>query len=193
MTQIAEAKSEARIRAEAVRVAAHAAAPGAGRIAAGHALGYIAKLHGARRVSVFLSFRTEIDTAPLMAGLHGLGYEVGLPVVEAEAMPLKCRLWAPGAELARGRFGVAIPKADVPEMIPEVLIVPLLAFTDSAHRLGYGGGFYDRTLAALRATDAPVTAVGFGYAAQRVAEMPLEPTDLALEAVVTEAGVMRPA
>ena len=77
-------------------------------------------------------------------------------------------------------------------MVPEVLFVPLLAFTASGHRLGYGGGFYDRTLAALRGAGAPVTAIGFAYGAQRVAELPLEATDLALDAVVTEAGVMHP-
>ncbi len=192
MTSISDAKRQARSRAEAARAAAHAGSAGAGRIAAGHALGFLGKLRGVERVSVFLSFRTEIDTAPLLAGLHGLGYEIGLPVVQAAATPLLFRRWAPGALLERGNFGVSVPAPDAPEIIPEVLFVPLLAFTATGHRLGYGGGFYDRTLAALRATGAPVTAVGFGYAAQQVTEMPLEPTDLALDAVVTEAGVMRP-
>ncbi len=192
MNVISEAKRAARSRAEAVRDGAHASMPGAGRIAAGHALGVLAKLHGVRRVSAFLSFRSEIATGPLIAGLHGLGYEIGLPVVQGRARPLVFRRWAPGAPLMRGNFGVEVPPADAPEMVPEVLFVPLLAFTASGHRLGYGGGFYDRTLAALREAGAPVTAIGFAYGAQRVAELPLEATDLALDAVVTEAGVMHP-
>jgi 5-formyltetrahydrofolate cyclo-ligase len=129
-------------------------------------------------------------THPLMAALHGMGFGLAVPVIEAKGRPLRFRTWAPGATVIPGPFGVDVP-AEGAWVEPDLLVVPLLAFDAAGHRLGYGAGFYDRTLAALRAERA-VTARGFAYAAQQVAEVPREPTDARLDAVVTEAGVLRP-
>ncbi len=102
-------------------------------------------------------------------------------------MPLKFREWTPGCALVEGEFGALIP-AEGAWLDPVVLIVPLLAFDARGYRLGYGGGFYDRTLEALRARR-PTLAVGFAFAAQEVAEVPIDATDQRLDAVVTETGL----
>lgn len=146
--------------------------------------------HRGRPTSGYWPIGTEIDPRPALETLAEHG-PVGLPVVEGRDRPLAFRHWRPGDPLVPGGFGTSVPAADEP-MTPEVLIVPLLAFDGRGHRLGYGGGFYDRTLAALRARG-PVLAVGFAFAAQRVEALPVEPTDAALDLVVTEAGTLRPA
>lgn len=192
MISIADEKRAARAAAQAVR---DAAAPGAdaGRRAAQFALEELAALSGVSRVAAYLSFRSEIDTGPLLDGLEARGFEIGLPVVQERARPLVFRRWRPGDVLERGVFGVEVPPESAPELIPQVLFVPLLAFTAAGYRLGYGGGFYDRTLAVLRSSGSPgCRAFGFALAVQRMEALPLEPTDLALDAVVTEQGVLRP-
>jgi 5-formyltetrahydrofolate cyclo-ligase len=115
---------------------------------------------------------------------------VGVPVVEAPGRPLRFRVWRPGCALTTGPFGVLVP-AEGEEIVPEVLIVPLAAFDRRGFRLGYGGGFYDRTLARLK-TRATVHAAGFAYAAQEEPSLPNEATDVPLDAVVTERGVLLP-
>jgi 5-formyltetrahydrofolate cyclo-ligase len=146
---------------------------------------YLADLSG-KVLSGYMPMRTEIDPLPAMAAHRGV---VGVPVIPGPAMPLRFREWSPGCALEAGAFGAMIP-AEGAWVEPEVLIVPLLAFDARGYRLGYGGGFYDRTLEALRARR-PTLAVGFAFAAQEVAEVPTEPTDQRLDAIVTEEG-MRP-
>lgn len=138
----------------------------------------------------YAQMRTEIDPTPAMeeAAAHGL---VCLPVIEAAGRPLKFRAWAPGCEMVVGAFGAQIP-ATGPWVTPEILIVPLVAFSRSGGRLGYGGGFYDRTLEALRARRATM-AIGFAYGAQELPDLPLEPTDQPLDLIVTEHNVIEPA
>jgi 5-formyltetrahydrofolate cyclo-ligase len=138
-------------------------------------------------VSGFMPIRTEIDPRPAMAEAcaHGL---VGVPVIEAKARPLKFARWTPETAMIPGLFGAKVPA--VPEfMEPEILIVPLLSFDRRGGRLGYGGGFYDRTLQMLRARRATL-AIGFAFAGQEVAQTPLEETDQPLDMIVTEAGVI---
>ena len=137
----------------------------------------------------YAQMRSEIDPTPAMeeAAAHG---PVGLPVIMAKDAPLRFRLWEPGCAMAAGPFGAQVP-ATGGWMIPQILIVPLLAFTRSGGRLGYGGGFYDRTLQALRA-QGPVMAVGFAYAAQEDPALPLEPTDQPLDLIVTAQGIITP-
>ncbi len=135
-------------------------------------------------LSGYLPMRTEIDPLPAMAAHGGV---VGVPVIPGAARPLKFREWTPGSAMTDGGFGTQIP-AEGAWIEPEVLIVPLLAFDARGYRLGYGGGFYDRTLAALRARR-PTLAIGFAFAAQEVDEVPIEPTDQRLDAIVTEAGL----
>ena len=128
---------------------------------------------------------------PLMLALAGLGFGVALPVIVGRGQPLVFRRWTPGEALEAGPFGTSVPR-DGAEVEPDVLVIPMLAFDARCHRLGYGGGFYDRTIAALRARR-PVHAFGLAYAGQELPQLPTEATDMQLDAVVTEAGVVRPA
>lgn len=140
-----------------------------------------------RALSGFIPIRTEINPLPVMAEMAAHG-PVGVPVIEAKGAPLGFRTWRPGCTMEPGPYGAAVPVAGAP-LVPEVLIVPLVAFDRSGGRLGYGGGFYDRTLELLRARG-PLFAVGFAYAAQEAEHLPLEPTDQPLDAIVTDAEVL---
>ncbi|WP_420403392.1 5-formyltetrahydrofolate cyclo-ligase [Nisaea sp.] len=139
-------------------------------------------------VAAYWPFRSEIDPRPLMLALHARGHRIVLPVAVRTAAPLDFRLWGPGAPLVKAGLGGLVPDIGAPELEPDTLLVPMLAFDDAGYRLGYGGGFYDRTLEKLRAAG-PVRAIGLAYEAQRVAAIPRETTDQQLDAVVTEAGV----
>ena len=141
-------------------------------------------------VSFYWPIRSEIDPRPVMADI-ARSRDVCLPVTHGRDAPLTFRRWSEGTELETDGFGVSVPAMD-DRMRPRVLVVPLLAFDDRCHRLGYGAGHYDRTLEGLRA-NGPVTAIGFAYSAQRAdAPLPIEPTDQPLDAIVTEAGIVRP-
>jgi 5-formyltetrahydrofolate cyclo-ligase len=128
--------------------------------------------------------RTEIDPAAAMAVHQG---PVAVPVIMGPARPLKFREWSPGCRMMLGAFGAEIPE-EGGWVEPEVLIVPLLAFDARGYRLGYGGGFYDRTLEELRAKRQTL-AVGFAFSVQEVAEVPIDTTDQRLDAIVTEKGL----
>jgi 5-formyltetrahydrofolate cyclo-ligase len=182
---LSEAKSAARTAAFARRKPAFDAAP---PNAAAHLMAVLDR-HPGTPVSGFLPIRTEIDPTPAMARAATLG-PVGVPVIDGPGLPLRFALWTPDTPLVPGPFGAMIP-ADPQWMTPAILIVPLLAFTRSGGRLGYGGGFYDRTLQGLRAK-APTLAIGFAFAAQQADTLPLEPTDQPLDLIVTETGVLTP-
>jgi 5-formyltetrahydrofolate cyclo-ligase len=184
---IFETKRAAREAAMAARVAAHAAHPGAPRIAAGYALAAIGHLRDVVAVSGYLPIRSELDPGPAMLALHGLGFGVCVPVIVGPGQPLLFRSWRPGVATERGPFGVEVPVGGE-TVEPDVLLVPMLAFDPRGHRLGYGGGFYDRTIEAARARG-PVTALGFAYAAQEVPEVPNSERDMRLDGVVTEEGL----
>ncbi len=177
---MSDIKALAREAAFAVRKAAYAAGQGQ---AAEILADYLAAQAG-RVLSGYMPMRTEIDPLPAMAAHQG---PLGVPVIIGKAQPLRFREWTPGAAMIEGAFRALIP-AEGAWVEPEVLIVPLLAFDAAGYRLGYGGGFYDRTLEGLRARG-PVLAVGFAFAAQEVAEVPVNATDQRLDAVVTEMGV----
>jgi 5-formyltetrahydrofolate cyclo-ligase len=115
---------------------------------------------------------------------------VGVPVITGKGLPLQFRLWEPDCAMIAGPFGAQVP-ATGDWMTPQILIVPLVAFSRTGGRLGYGGGFYDRTLESLRARG-PVLAIGFAYAAQEDPDLPLEPTDQPLDLIVTEQGIIAP-
>lgn len=181
----AAAKSKARKAAAARRDAA--ATPDGQAALAAHLTIALTPYKG-RPLSGYLPIRSEADPVPAMAALSRHG-PVGVPEVVGRGQPLRFRLWTPDAPLEEGPFGVMLP-TDGAGMVPEVLIVPMLAFDASGFRLGYGGGFYDRTLAALRAAG-PVTAIGLAFAAQEVGALPLEATDQPLDAIVTERGFRR--
>jgi len=151
-------------------------------------LSWIAGKKDVRCISAYAAIRTEIDPRPLMIDLSNQGFTLCLPVVVGRAQPLVFRRWDPETELIKGAFGAPIPPETASELIPDAVIAPLLAFDRRGHRLGYGGGFYDRTLAKLRAA-APVPAIGLAYSVQEVDEVPTDATDIALDAIATEAGL----
>ena len=142
-------------------------------------------LPSATVVSAFWPFRSELDLRPLLYRLHEAGQVIALPVVVAKRAPLLFRLWTPDTSLEVGGFGVSIPPESAPVVEPDWLLVPLLAFDDKGYRLGYGGGFYDRTLAALRARKS-IFSIGVGYDDQQVGQVPRGPDDGRLDAIVTE-------
>lgn len=111
-----------------------------------------------------------------------------MPHVLGKEQPLGFLHWTPQVELIEGAFGVMIPARQRP-VVPRVLIVPMLAFDGRGYRLGYGGGFYDRTLEKLRATG-DITAIGLAYSAQMFEALPVEDTDQPLDMIVTEDGVL---
>lgn len=137
-------------------------------------------------ISAYLPIGSEISPLPAMERLAQLGRSICVPVMQGRGKPLRFRAWHPEVPLARGPFGVMEP-ASGPWQTPALLLVPLLAFDGRGHRLGYGGGFYDRTLAALRERQ-PVLAIGLAWAGQEVEEVPTEPTDAPLDGIFTEEG-----
>jgi len=141
-------------------------------------------------ISAYWPMGSEIDPRPLIARLHEDGYPIALPVVTGAGNPLIFRAWRPGDRLEPDVFDTRVPLEYQPELTPRVLIVPLLAFDRAGYRLGYGGGFYDRTLTQLRASG-PVLAVGIAHAAQEVAEVPRDGTDQPVDWIVTEAETIR--
>jgi 5-formyltetrahydrofolate cyclo-ligase len=185
VSDLAAIKAAARKAAFARRKAAHAAAPPA----AAEVLSAVLAGHRGVPLAGYMPIRTEIDPLPAMAEAAAHG-PVGLPVISGAGLPLKFSRWEPDMELVEGPFGARVPaKEDLFD--PQILIVPLVAFDRSGGRLGYGGGFYDRTLEGLRARG-PVFAIGFAFAAQEADALPLEPTDQPLDLIVTEAGVIEP-
>ena len=144
-------------------------------------------------VSGYIAMRAEIDPLPLLVRLHDAGATIALPVVVAANRPLVFRAWTPGGPLEPAAFGTRVPPATAPEVAPMVMLVPLLAFDPQCFRLGYGGGFYDRTLASARLAGRTVRAYGLAYSEQAMDSLPLEDHDVPLDAVITPDGVVWPA
>jgi 5-formyltetrahydrofolate cyclo-ligase len=142
-------------------------------------------------IAGYCPIRTEIDPTPLMEALDGAGHRLCVPVIRGRGLALGFREWRPGAEMIEGEFGALVPAAG-DWLEPELLIAPLVAFDADGGRLGYGGGFYDRSLEGLRAQRRTL-AVGFAYSAQQVDAVPRDATDQPLDAIVTERGLVRPA
>lgn len=180
---LARIKAEARARAFARRQLAWER----GHPAPAALLGDVLAGHRGRPLAGYLPMRSEIDPLPAMAAHRG---PVGVPVTPRRGLPLSFRAWSPGCAMVDGGFGTRIPEAG-DWIVPEVLVVPLVAFNRRGGRLGYGGGFYDRTLALLRAAG-PTLAIGFAWAAQEDDALPLDATDQPLDLIVTEAEVIAP-
>jgi 5-formyltetrahydrofolate cyclo-ligase len=136
-------------------------------------------------VSLYHPMKDELDTRPLAEALLERGYQIALPVTPKKRGPLTFRAFRDGDPLRSDRYGVMTPLEDAPEVRPMLIVTPLLAFTRDGGRLGYGGGYYDRTLAALRA-EADILAVGFAFAAQEVEKLPMSKSDQRLDWIVTE-------
>tara|TARA_B100000927_G_scaffold167840_1_gene135274 strand:- start:1858 stop:2490 length:633 start_codon:yes stop_codon:yes gene_type:complete len=146
-------------------------------------------LAGYRGVPIagYLPIKTEIDPLSAMeeASAHSL---VGVPVIQGNSKPLKFSRWEPGCNLKKGPFDVQIPVNSY-YFVPEVLIIPMVGFDRNGGRLGYGGGFYDRTLEYLRSRQATL-AIGFAYSEQEFENLPLEPTDQKLDIIITEREII---
>ena len=140
-------------------------------------------------VSGFSPMKTEINPLPLMRKAAQLGARLALPVTAGRGRPLIMRAYAFGDELARGQWGIREPKAEAPEVVPDILIVPLAAFDRAGHRIGYGAGYYDMTINALRAKK-KVIAMGIAFAAQEIASVPATERDARLDFVLTEREVI---
>jgi 5-formyltetrahydrofolate cyclo-ligase len=140
-------------------------------------------------VSGFMPLKGEINPNPLMRKLADAGAKLALPVVSGRGKPLVMRAFAFGDPLAAGVWGIREPKPDAPEVFPDILLVPLLAFDRSGHRIGYGAGYYDCTIASLRAQKS-VLAVGIAFAAQEITQVPTTPRDARLDLVLTEREII---
>ncbi len=140
-------------------------------------------------VSGFMPLKSEINPLPLLRKLAGQGARLALPVVAGRGKPLVMREWVFSEPLVAGVWGIREPKPEAAVVDPDILLVPLLAFDRAGHRIGYGAGYYDLTLAQLRARKA-VIAVGLAFAAQEVAAVPATPRDARLDLVLTEREVL---
>jgi 5-formyltetrahydrofolate cyclo-ligase len=141
-------------------------------------------------VSGYWPLAGELDIRPLLHQIHEQGHAIGLPVVKGKDQSLLFRRWSPGMALVQGSFKVLTPPEGAPEIEPDVLLVPLLAFDRDGFRLGYGGGFYDRTLEKRRHeahSGHRILAIGVGFAAQETVRLPRGPFDQRLDWIATEA------
>lgn len=190
LSPLDEQKAQLRRAQSRRRREAAAETPEAGHLLADQVLRHLDLPDGAA-CSGFWPLGDELDLRPLLTRLHFAGHPIGLPVVVKKAAPLLFRRWQPGDTLVPGGFGTSMPDGDKPVIEPRVLFVPLLAFDRAGYRLGYGGGFYDRTLELLRA-GGPRLAVGVAFAAQEVEAVPRDRYDQKLDWIVTEKEVFSP-
>jgi len=185
-------KTKARNAAKMIRAKLAAERPGTGvellrhwpdvRNGVGSKEGYVA---------AYIPIHSEIDTWPLMRALVDAGHSLALPCIKRKAHPLEFRKFTLGDKLRRGAFGTREPMRDAPIVTPNIVLLPLLAYGRDGYRLGYGGGFYDRTLALLRqnkANDREIFACGVAYSGQEVPTLPTDQYDEKLDGVLTETG-----
>ena len=142
--------------------------------------------------AAYLPIRNEISPLPLIAVLNDAGQQTALPVTPAEGHPLSFRQWAVGDALEDGRYGTRQPPARGTPVVPDVILAPLLAFDSAGCRLGYGGGFYDRTIADLAARGHRTSVVGLAYDGQKQDNIPVGPYDMPMDAVLCPSGLCYP-
>ena len=145
---------------------------------------------GAGIVAGYAAYLSELDVWPLLHRLHRQGQKCCLPILRGPAQPLAFGYWHPKLAMAPNQHGIAEPAAIEEDLAPDIVLTPLLAFDRRGYRLGYGGGYYDRTLQGLRA-QGKVLAVGFGYEGQEIDKVPAEELDAPLDWIVTEQEVIR--
>lgn len=187
---LAAAKTALRIEARMRRRELQIEHPEADWMAADHAPAMLAALglHGPGVLAIYKAIGAELDPRPLGETLARTGWSLALPRVDDPEGPLVFRAWAPGQPLVHDRAGLPAPSQVADEVIPKLVIVPLLAFDAAGGRLGQGGGYYDRTLAAFRAHRTPPPFVGLAYSGQKVPSLPREEHDQPLDGILTEAG-----
>ena len=140
-------------------------------------------------VAGFSAIRSEINPVPLLRRFADAGAMLALPAIMRRGQPLRFRAWRFGEELARGQWGIREPKPEAPEVRPDIVITPLAAFDRRGYRLGYGAGYYDLTLHALRA-EKVIAAIGLAFAAQEIDRIPTLSHDARLDLVLTEHEVI---
>ena len=140
-------------------------------------------------VSGFSPMKTEINPVPLMRKFAENGARLALPVIAGRGKPLIMRAWNFGDPLVSGQWGIREPAGEAPEVAPDILLVPLAAFDRTGHRIGYGAGYFDMTINALRSKK-PVTAVGIAFAAQEIPSVPITERDARLDLVLTEREII---
>lgn len=179
-------RDELRAARKTLSVDAHAAVSAALADALEAFLG--SKFDGAkgRVLSMYWPIKGEPDLRPLMRKLHDAGVIIALPLVETKAAPLVFRHWTPDTKMVRGDWNIPVPPPDAEPLTPEIALAPLVGWDDLGYRLGYGGGYFDRTLAAL---DPPPFKIGVGYTASKLATIYPQPHDIAMDIIVTQDGV----
>jgi 5-formyltetrahydrofolate cyclo-ligase len=140
-------------------------------------------------VAAYMPIRSELSPLRLVAALVAQGIVTAMPETPSPGHPLIFRRWAPGDDLVDGPYGTSQPSPAAPVMVPRVILAPMLAFDSACWRLGYGGGFYDRTLAGFRDAGQRVTAIGIAFDGQLVDKVPVGPFDMPLDAVLTPSGL----
>ena len=146
-----------------------------------------------KSVSGFIPYRSEIDVTAMMAELLKQGYITCLPIVTGKNQPLTFRQWQPGDKTQKGVWNIPVPLLTAPTIEPDILLVPLLAFDRRGFRLGYGGGFYDRTIEKLKQTKSTksIVTIGVAYSAQEVTNVPKDNHDQQLDWILTEKGPIK--
>jgi len=184
LTETAQTKAALRTAALALRDALSAAARAAAAEAIAARTFPVAVTPGII-ISGFSPMKTEINPIPLMRKLAEAGAQLALPAIAGRGKPLIMRAWQFGAPLKAGQWGIREPMPEAGEVAPDILIVPLAAFDRAGHRIGYGAGYYDMTINALRAKKKAI-AVGIAFAAQEIAKVPATTRDARLDLVLTE-------
>ncbi len=186
MADIADRKRILRAKAAELRQTVHVAHAGPAAFALRDH--FLDKVPLPPRASVggYWPIGTEIDVRPLLTALHARGHVCGLPIAH-RGQPLAFHRWLPDDELVTGRFDIRVPKHTHPTFDPDALIVPMLAFDAYGMRIGYGGGYYDRTIADIRSRKKLLTA-GVAYATQQIEQAPADEFDQPLDWLVTEKG-----
>jgi 5-formyltetrahydrofolate cyclo-ligase len=148
-----------------------------------------AALKNAEIISCFWPIQTEVNTVPLIHKLYKAGHQICLPIVVGNAQPLIFRQWTPETEMLEGAYKAMTPVESSPQLVPDLILSPLLAFDRNGYRLGYGGGFYDRSIEEIKTTKPLVTA-GLAYSVQEVDNVPTEKTDQKLDFLITEKEIL---
>ena len=187
---VVDAKKRRRAAAKLARAVAfaHRGSAAAEQLAE-HGLGF-AGIADTAIVSGFNAIGEEISPLPLLGTLAAQGHRLCLPVMAGRGLPLVFRSWTPGDQTNAAAWGIGEPLPSAPALEPDVILMPLLAFDARGYRLGYGGGFYDRTLAQLR-TLKPVLTIGLAFDEQRVEAVPHVDYDQRLDWVLTPSGPLR--
>ena len=188
---ILDAKRVLRARSKAWRAGLETdAVVRAGEAVAARGLAFLQHPRKQATISGFASLPDEFRAWPLLRRLHGEGYALAMPVMQGKDKPLLFRAWTPGDIMDKGVWGIAEPQTDKAELEPDIVLVPLLAFDEAGWRLGYGGGYYDRTLRGLRSRKR-IVAVGLAYEESQVDAVPHLDYDERLDWVLRPSGPLK--